>query len=71
MIYKRLRDLREDKDMTQEDVAKILNVSQRAYSHYERGERAIPIEAWKKLSELHEKSIEYLSEISDEDEKTE
>lgn len=39
VIYKRIRDLREDKDLTQKDLANYLNVSQKSYSRYERGER--------------------------------
>ena len=41
VIYKRIRDLREDKDLTQKDLANYLNVSQKSYSRYERGERTI------------------------------
>ena len=40
----RIRNLREDKDLTQEDIAKYLSVSQRTYSRYENGERSIPAE---------------------------
>lgn len=39
MYYKRIRDLREDKDLTQKQLAEYLNVSQKSYSRYERGER--------------------------------
>ena len=41
MYYKRIRDLREDKDLTQKQLAEYLNVSQKSYSRYERGERTI------------------------------
>ena len=41
-MYQRIRDLREDKDMTQTQMAEILNCSQRVYSNYEKGERDIP-----------------------------
>ncbi len=60
MVYKRLRNLREDHDLTQEYIAKQLNVSQRTYSRYENGERAIPIEVFIKLAEFYGTSIDYL-----------
>ena len=41
-MYQRIRDLREDKDMTQTQMAEVLNCSQRVYSNYEKGERDIP-----------------------------
>ncbi len=44
MLYRRIRDLREDKDLTQTDIAKYLHVSQRTYSRYENAERSIPTE---------------------------
>lgn len=42
-VYSNIRNLREDSDLTQTDIANILHVSQRAYSHYENGTREIPI----------------------------
>ncbi len=57
---KRMRDLREDSDKTQKDVAKYLNVSQRTYSHYENGERNVPIEIIIKLSELYKLPADYI-----------
>jgi transcriptional regulator with XRE-family HTH domain len=60
IIYKRIRDLREDKDLTQTDIAKYLHVSQRAYSHYENGERAIPIDILSQLADFYHTSIDYL-----------
>lgn len=59
-IYKRIRDLREDQDLTQLDIAKILNVSQRAYAHYEKGDRAIPIEILSQLADFYHTSVDYL-----------
>ena len=41
-MYKRLKDLREDKDLKQSEVANVLNISQRGYSHYETGDNDIP-----------------------------
>ena len=44
MVYRRIRDLREDNDKTQKELAKILNCSQQVYSNYELGQRDIPRE---------------------------
>lgn len=60
MIYERIRNLREDNDLTQTDMAKYLNVSQRAYSHYEAGERTIPTEILSMLADYHHTSVDYL-----------
>lgn len=64
MIYRRIRDLREDKDLTQSEMAKYLNCSQRVYSNYERGERDIPTDILKKLAFFHHTSIDYLLELT-------
>ncbi len=45
MLYKRIRNLREDRDLTQSQLAEVLNISQRTYSRYENDERGIPIES--------------------------
>lgn len=60
MIYKRLRDLREDKDLTQKDIANILNISQRGYSHYETGNNDIPTEILIRLADFYGISVDYL-----------
>jgi len=60
MLYPRIRNLREDKDLTQTDMAKYLNISQRTYSRYENDERAIPVEILSKLADYHNTSIDYL-----------
>lgn len=60
MQYERIRNLREDLDLTQCELAKHLNISQRAYSRYETGERAIPIEILSKLADFHKTSVDYL-----------
>lgn len=60
MIYPRIRNLREDKDLTQKDVAEYLNISQRTYSRYENDERAIPVEILSKLADYHKTSVDYL-----------
>ncbi len=64
-MYRRIRDLREDKDMTQTQIAKLLNCSQRIYSNYERGEVDIPTQIIKKLALIHETSSDYLLELTD------
>lgn len=65
MIYKRIRDLREDKDITQKEMSKILNCSQQVYSNYELGQRDIPTDVLIKLSQFHEVSVDYILGISD------
>ena len=65
MYYKRIRDLREDKDLTQKQLAEYLNVSQKSYSRYERGERTIDPEILSKLATFHETTVDYLIERND------
>lgn len=60
MFIKRIRDLREDNDLTQAELGKILNISQRTYSHYENGTREIPIEILIKLAHYYNTSVDYL-----------
>ena len=60
MIYRRIRDLREDADMTQTQIAAILHCSQRVYSNYERGDIDIPTEILIKLADFHNVSVDYL-----------
>lgn len=60
MIYQRIRNLREDKDMTQTQMAAILSCSQRIYSNYERGDVDIPTEILIKLADFHGVSVDYL-----------
>lgn len=64
MIYKRIRDLREDRDLTQKDVAKALNCSQQVYSNYELGQRDIPTDILIKLSAFHKVSVDYILGIT-------
>jgi len=64
MVLRRIIDLREERDWTQIEVAKKLNVSQRAYSHYENGTRQLPLEILVKLSKLYSVSTDYILEIS-------
>lgn len=60
MKYERIRNLREDKDLTQTDIAEYLHISQRTYSRYENDERAIPIEILSLLADYHYTSTDYL-----------
>ena len=64
MYYKRIRDLREDKDKTQKEMAAILNCSQQVYSNYELGQRDIPTDILIKLSRYHKVSVDYILGIS-------
>lgn len=66
MKYRRIRDMREDKDLTQTQMAEYLNCSQRIYSNYERGEVNIPIQILIRLAQFHKTSIDYLLELTDE-----
>ena len=65
MIYKRIRDLREDGDFTQKEMAKALNCSQQVYSNYELGQRDIPTDILIKLSSFYNVSVDYILGISD------
>ena len=60
MLYRRIRDLREDKDLTQAWMGDILSCSQRVYSNYERGELDIPTEILIKLADFHGVSTDYI-----------
>lgn len=62
----RIKDLREDKDLLQKDVAEFLNISQTNYSKYELGKINIPINALKKLALFFDASIDYLLGLTDE-----
>ena len=65
MIYRRIRDLREDRDLTQKDVAKALICSQQVYSNYELGQRDIPTDILIKLSKFYDVSTDYILGLSD------
>lgn len=56
----RLKEIREDRDLLQKDIAKILNISQVVYSRYETGIRLIPIDKLDKLATFYNTSIDYL-----------
>ena len=59
-MYRRIRDLREDHDLTQKQVAQLLGMSQTGYSKYEIGENDIPTAVLIKLADLYKTSIDYL-----------
>ena len=59
-MYRRIRDLREDKDLTQMQMAKHLNCSQQVYSNYELGQRDVPTQILIALARFHETSVDYL-----------
>ncbi|MBE6911065.1 MAG: helix-turn-helix transcriptional regulator [Ruminococcaceae bacterium] len=64
-MFKRIRELREDNDLTQKQLANVLNCSQQVYSNYELGQRDIPTDILKKLSAFYKVSADYILEISD------
>ena len=64
-MYPRLRDLREDHDLTQTKLAKILGMSQTGYSKYETGENDIPTTILIKLSKFYGVSVDYLLDLTD------
>lgn len=59
-MYQRIRDLREDHDLKQRQLAEVLNCSQRVYSNYELGQRDIPTDILIKLSNFYNVSVDYL-----------
>lgn len=65
MIYRRIRDLREDSNYTQKELSKYLNCSQQVYSNYELGQRDIPTDILIKLSRFYNVSVDYILGISD------
>lgn len=60
MLYQRIKDLREDKDLLQKDIAKILDMSQTGYSKYEVGTNDIPTNILIKLAEFYNTSTDYI-----------
>lgn len=63
--YKRIRDLREDSDLKQRELAEILGCSQRVYSNYERGDLDIPTEVLIKLARHYGTSVDYILGLTD------
>ena len=65
MKYTRIRDLREDRDMNQTELAKMLGMSQTGYSKYETGENDIPTSVLIKLADFYGTTTDYLLERTD------
>lgn len=65
MTYKRIRELREDRDLSQAQIASAIGLSQRAYSYYETGARMIPPWVLCALAAYYETSVDYLLELTD------
>ena len=59
-MYSRIRDLREDNDLTQKQISSIINCDQSLYSKYERGERDIPLSLIVELANYYNTSVDYL-----------
>lgn len=59
-MYQRIRDLREDRDLKQRQVAELLNCSQQVYSNYELGQRDVPTEILIKLALFYNVSVDYI-----------
>ena len=59
-MYQRLKDLREDHDLSQEKLGKAIDVPQRAYSYYENGQRMIPPEVLVRIADFYNTSVDYL-----------
>ncbi len=66
MKFKRIKDLREDNDKYQKDIANLLGISQQYYSEYENGKRTIPIQHLITLANYYNTSIDYLVGLTDE-----
>ena len=64
MIYTRLRDLREDRDLNQTQVAEILNTTQPQYSRWERGAQEIPLHHFITLAKFYKVSLDYLAGLT-------
>ncbi len=60
MYFKRLRDMREDTDQTQTQIATRLGIAQTVYSRYERGYQTIPLELLIQLADIYQVSVDYL-----------
>ncbi|MEE0928705.1 MAG: helix-turn-helix transcriptional regulator [Acutalibacteraceae bacterium] len=64
-MFKRIRDMREDKDLTQKQLADYLKIHQTTYSDYEIGKLNVPIDVFIKLAHFYNTSIDYLAGITD------
>lgn len=59
-VYRRIRDLREDADLTQKQVGEAINVPQRTYAYYETGERMVPPNVLCDLADFYDVSVDYI-----------
>lgn len=66
MYFKRLRDIREDKELSQTEIAKILNMKQQQYARYEKGINEIPFSYVIELAKFYNVSIDYLAGLTNE-----
>lgn len=66
MKFQRLKDLREDNDKYQKDIASLLGISQQYYSEYEKGNRPIPVDYLIKLAKFYNTSIDYIVGLTNE-----
>lgn len=66
-MYQRLRDLREDNDMNQTQLAKLLGMSQTGYSKYETGENDVPTAILIQLARIYNTSVDYILGLTDEE----
>lgn len=60
MLYKKMKKLREDNDLTQKEIAEVLEISQQSYSYFESGKREISLRHIKRLAEYYKVSADYL-----------
>lgn len=65
MEYHRIRNLREDRDLKQRELAEYLNCSQRVYSNYELGQRDIPTDVLIRLADFYNVSVDYILGLTD------
>ena len=68
MFHLRLRELREDNDLKQKEVASYLGIDQRTYSNYETEKRSMPMEQYRSLAIFYKTSVDYLVGLTDHDE---
>lgn len=66
LMYQRIRDLREDRDLMQKDLAAYLKCTQVCYSNYEMGKRDIPTDVLKALAVYYDTSVDYILGLTDE-----
>ncbi len=69
MYYPRLKDLREDRDLVQKEVAALLGIDQRVYSNYERGKREIPTRYVVQLARFYQTSTDYILGLTNDPDK--